>query len=96
MLSKNSLAMQEYQKLLAKLKENKKWPLLYMFKFIVPNEHGKVDEIKDLLPKHGQVSFKHTKNLKYVSVTCKASMKSAEDIIEVTAKASQIKGVISL
>jgi neutral trehalase len=88
--------MQEYKKLLEKLKENKKWPLLYMFKFIVPNEEGKVEEVKALLPKHGTLSFKHTKNLKFVSITCKASMKSAESIVDVTAKVNNIEGVISL
>ncbi|MCW3787860.1 DUF493 family protein [Plebeiibacterium sediminum] len=88
--------MQEYQSLLAKLKENKKWPLLYMFKFIVPNEDGKVDQVKALLPKHGNVSFKHTKNLKYVSITCKVSMKNAEGIVDITAKANKIEGLISL
>ncbi len=88
--------MQEYQSLLAKLKENKRWPLLYMFKFIVPNEDGKVDQVKALLPKHGTISFKHTKNLKFVSITCKVSMKSAESIVDITAKANKIEGLIAL
>ncbi|WP_430810370.1 MULTISPECIES: DUF493 family protein [unclassified Carboxylicivirga] len=86
----------KYEKLKALLTENKKWPLLYMFKFIAPNQDGKVQDVVDLLPKHGTVTYKHTKNLKYVSVTCKASMKSADAIIEVTSKISEIKGVISL
>ncbi len=88
--------MQEYQKLLEKLKENNKWPLLYMFKFIVPNSEGKVDQVKALMPKNGNISFKHTKNLKYVSVTCTAKMKTAEEIVEITAKANKIEGLIAL
>ncbi len=88
--------MQEYISLLAKLKENKKWPLLYMFKFIVPNTDGKVDQVKALLPKHGTISFKHTKNLKFVSITCKVSMKDAESIVDITAKANKIEGLIAL
>jgi len=67
-----------------------------MFKFIIPNEEGKVDKVKNMLPKHGQISFKHTKNLKFVSITCKASMKSAEDIVEITSKVSEIEGIITL
>lgn len=88
--------MQKHHQLLDKLKENKKWPLLYMFKFITPNENGKVEQIKELLPKHGSLSYKHTKNLKFVSITCKASMKNAENIIKVTEEISKIEGVISL
>ncbi|MCT4590328.1 MAG: DUF493 domain-containing protein [Carboxylicivirga sp.] len=88
--------MQEYTKLKELLAQNKKWPMLYMFKFIVPNEGDKVKQVVDLLPKHGNVSYNHTKNLKYVSVTCKVSMKSANAIIEVTSKIAAIKGVMSL
>jgi hypothetical protein len=88
--------MQEYTKLKELLAKNKKWPMLYMFKFIVPNEGDKVKQVVELLPKHGNVSYNHTKNLKYVSVTCKVSMKSANAIIEVTSKIAAIKGVMSL
>ncbi len=90
------MALQDYEKLKKLLSENKKWPLLYMFKFIVPNEGGKVQQVVDLLPKHGTVTFNHTKSLKYVSVSCKVSMKSADAIIEITNAASSIPGVMSL
>ncbi|MBR8538039.1 DUF493 family protein [Carboxylicivirga mesophila] len=90
------MSLKEYEKLKELLAQNKKWPLLYMFKFIVPNADGKVQRVVDLLPKHGKVSYKHTKNLKYVSVTCTASMKSPEAIIEVTNNISSINGVMSL
>ncbi|WP_066627675.1 DUF493 family protein [Labilibacter marinus] len=90
------MASQDYTQLLEKLQENKKWPLLYMFKFIAPNEEGKVKEVVALLPKHGKVSYKHTKNLKFVSITCKVSMKSAQSIIDVTAAVNNIEGIMSL
>lgn len=88
--------MQDYAKLKELLAQNKKWPMLYMFKFIVPNEGNKVKQVVELLPKHGNVTYKHTKNLKYVSVTCKVSMKSANAIIDVTSKVASIEGVMSL
>ncbi|WP_439184881.1 DUF493 family protein [Carboxylicivirga taeanensis] len=90
------MSLQDYNKLKELLAQNKKWPLLYMFKFIVPNTEGKVQKVVDQLPKHGSVTFKHTKNLKYVSVTCKASMKSPDAIINVTNTISSIDGVMSL
>ncbi|TRX66324.1 DUF493 family protein [Carboxylicivirga sp. M1479] len=90
------MSMQDYEKLKELLAQNKKWPMLYMFKFIVPNEEGKVKEVVELLPKHGTVSYNHTKNLKYVSVTCKVSMKSANAIVETTSKIAAIEGVMSL
>lgn len=90
------MATQDYEKLKALLLENKKWPLLYMFKFIVPNSEGRVEKVVEMLPKHGSISYKHTKNLKHVSVTCKVSMKNADAIIAVSEKVAQIPGVISL
>ena len=68
----------------------------YMFKFISPNRDGKVDMIKALLPKSGTMTFKHTSNLRYVSITCVALMNSADEIIEITEKVDEIEGVIVL
>ncbi len=90
------MSLKDYEKLRSLLLENKKWPMLYMFKFIVPNKDGKVDQVVDLLPKHGTNSFNHTKSLSHVAVTCKVSMRSADAIIEVTNNISSIPGVISL
>jgi hypothetical protein len=63
------MALKDYKNLRKILAENKKWPLLYMFKFIVPNQHGKVDKVVKLLPDKGEISFNHTKSLRHVSVT---------------------------
>ncbi|HBH47949.1 MAG TPA: hypothetical protein DDX98_04885, partial [Bacteroidales bacterium] len=68
----------------------------YMFKFIVPNNEGKVEQIKNLLPKDGEISYKHTDNLKHVSVTCVALMKDADEIVLLTERVSEIDGVMVL
>lgn len=78
------------------LEKNKKWPLQYMFKFIVPNTDGKVQLVVDLLPNHGKISYKHTPNLRYVSVTCVASMPTAQSIVDITSQATSIHGVMAL
>lgn len=87
---------EKYTKLKELLEENKKWPLRYMFKFIIPNKDGKVDIAKEMMPKLSQIKFKHTASLKFVSMTCVTYMKSADDIIELTAKVENIEGAISL
>ncbi len=87
---------QKYNQLKAKLEENKKWPLLYMFKFITPNEDNKVKQVVACLPTDGDISYKHTKNLKYVSVSCKVKMPNAQSIIEVMAEVDKIEDIISL
>jgi len=86
----------KYKNLRYRLMEAETWPLKYMFKFITPNKNGKVDQIKALLPEEGEISFKHTSNLKHVSVTCVALMNSADQIIEIMEEVDKIEGVIVL
>jgi len=76
--------------------ETETWPLEYMFKFITPNNSGKVEQIKALLPENGEISFKHTPSLKHVAITCVATMKNADEIIEITEQVDQIDGVLIL
>ncbi|MFT3738620.1 MAG: hypothetical protein QM786_07660 [Breznakibacter sp.] len=78
------------------LSKNKKWPLQYMFKFIVPNIGNNVQTVVGLLPNHGTISYNHTPNLRYVSVTCVASMPSADSIVDITNQVTAINGVMAL
>lgn len=87
---------EKFRNLRYRLLETESWPLKYMFKFIAPNKDGKVELVKDLMPEHGETTFRHTKNLKHVSVTCVAVMNSADDIIDITAKVDEIEGVLIL
>ena len=90
------MAKEKFKNLRYRLMETEKWPLEYMFKFITPNTDGKVDQIKDILPNHGETSFKHTPNFKHVAITCVAVMENADQIIDVTEKVDRIEGVIIL
>lgn len=90
------MASDNFEKLRELLSQNTSWPMLYMFKFIVPNTNDKVKQVAILLPKEGVISYKHTKNLNYVSITCKVLMHSVESIIEVNTKATSISGVMML
>lgn len=85
-----------FQNLRYRLMEVETWPLKYMFKFITPNNDGKVNQIKALMPSDGKLSFKHTSNLKHVSITCVAVMESADEIIDITEQVNQIEGVLIL
>lgn len=92
----NCIRMKDYRNLRKALGEEKEWPQLYMFKFIVPNQHGKVDKVVSMLPDDGEISFKHTKSLRHVSVTCKAVMKHPDEIIFITQNITAIGGVLAL
>ena len=86
----------QFKNLRYRLMETEEWPLKYMFKFIAPNHSGKVDQVKALLPGHGEIYFKHTPNFKHVAITCVAVMNNADQIIDVTEKVNKIEGIIIL
>jgi hypothetical protein len=87
---------ERYYKLRRILGQNKKWPLKYMFKFIVPNRDGKVDKVIAVFPPEAKKTFKYTSSLKYVSITCVLDMKDADEIIEITEAAMSVEGVMML
>jgi len=87
---------QKYTKLKDLLSENKKWPLLYMFKCIVPNNKDSINRVVALLPFNGKFGFKNSKNNKFVSVSCVAQMSDPQKIIDITKCISEIPDVMIL
>lgn len=76
-----------------KLESSGDFPMLYMFKFIVPK--GKEPEVNALFPKN-EVYLKPSSGGKYISTTIQAMMDSADQILALYEQASEIEGVISL
>jgi hypothetical protein len=75
-----------------KLETSGEFPMLYMFKFIVPM--GSEHEVGALFPKNEMV-VKPSSGGKYVSTTIQAMMDSADQIIHIYERAAVIEGVIS-
>jgi putative lipoic acid-binding regulatory protein len=82
-----------YANLKQKLDEQFAWPMLYMFKFIVPE--ASKQQVISLFNNH-DVSSRNSKNGNYVSLTVQMLMMNSQDVIEVYKKASTIKGLIAL
>lgn len=76
-----------------KLEASGSFPMLYMFKFIVPE--GKEKEVAVLFPKH-EIQLKESSGKKYVSATIKIMAESSDQILNYYEEASKIEGVISL
>lgn len=76
-----------------KLESVGQFPMLYMFKFIVPS--GRQHEIGALFPRH-EVTLKPSSGGKYISTTIQMMVESADYVIEMYEKAAQIEGVIAL
>lgn len=85
-----------YEKLALKLEEEHKFPAIYMFKFIVPNEKERISDVEKLFGEEAKITYKKSNSNKYISVTAKEIMISADRVIEVYKKAEEIEGIISL
>lgn len=88
--------MEDFDKKFEKLKEQlelQEWPNVYLFKFITVQEN-----VSKILPlfKDGEVSTKRSSKGKYISVSVKMMMFSADQIIEKYRSVAPIKGIISL
>jgi hypothetical protein len=81
--------------LLEKL-QNEDWPMVYLFKFILPNDAKTLSLVSSLFGSDNEMIFHESKKGNYVSVTVKELMMSAENVIDIYKKAAQIKGVITL
>lgn len=87
-----------YKKLKLQLADTSLWPTAYLYKFIVPTDNEKIEQIETIFDNLGSViSTKKSKNGKYTSVSVNVRMKNPDAVIhkykEVAAK---VEGVISL
>lgn len=90
------MEQEKYSKLRYQLMESCTWPSLYMFKFIIPNSDEKVNAIKKLFPAKTEFAFKTSKDLKFIGITVKKTMKSADDVINIYISAQDIEGIVIL
>ncbi|HQV51584.1 MAG: DUF493 family protein [Flavobacteriales bacterium] len=77
-----------------RLDEVHEWPSVYMFKFIFEPEQERTNAILALFPAESEVLRKYSSGGKYLSITVREVMLSAEEVIERYEKAGTIDGVI--
>jgi uncharacterized protein len=84
-----------FQGLLEKL-QREEWPMVYMFKFIVPNDPQVIAQVTTLFNDQNEMVFHESNKGAYLSITVKEMMMSAEDVVNIYRKTATIKGVITL
>ena len=73
-----------------------KWPAVYMFKFIFEPEEERLNAVLALFPPEAEILRKYSKAGKYLSVTAREVMLSADEVVARYDKAALIEGVIVL
>ncbi len=87
-----------YKKLKIQLADTTLWPTAYLYKFIVPTNATKIEQIETIFDNLGAViTTKQSKNGKYTSVSINVRMKNPDQvIIKYKEVAVKVEGVISL
>jgi len=87
-----------YKKLRSQLYETASWPSEYLYKFIVPTDQKKINQIEDLFNNLGAViTTKESGKGTYTSVSVNVEMKSPDAVItKYKEVAEKVEGVISL
>jgi len=86
-----------YKRLRIQLEENSSWPSTYLYKFIVPTDQAKIDQIYAIFDQNGAViESKKSKNGNYTSVSITVTMKDPDAVSAKYIEVSAVEGVISL
>lgn len=78
------------------LAENKEWPMLYYFKFIVQNNQEKLNHVKGLFADQSAITYNTSRDIRFISLSCKQLMPDTDSILEIYRKASLVDGLIAL
>lgn len=86
-----------YNKLKNDLEETTKFPTKYLYKFIVPSDKQKINQVENAFNHLGAViTKKSSKTGKFISVSIVVNMKNADEIIKKYKEVEFIEGIISL
>lgn len=86
-----------YARLREELNNTSTWPSEYLYKFIVPTDPKKIEEVENAFDNLGAViQTTQSKTAKYTSISVNVTMDSPESVIEKYVEVSTIEGIISL
>ena len=86
-----------YKRLKQELADSTIWPSEYLFKFIVPTDTQKIQQIDEAFNGMGAViETTQSKKGTYTSVSINVTMKRAQQVIDKYIELSSVEGIISL
>lgn len=87
---------EQYEKFRKQLNKEANWPLVYMFKFIIPAENKKMALVESKFSDEAIITHKESSGGKYISITIKEVMLNADEVINRYKKMEGIEGLITL
>lgn len=87
---------EQFEKLREQLNKEKSWPLVYMFKFIIPADNRKIALVESKFSDEAFITQKESSTGKYISITIKEVMLDANAIIDKYKEMEGIEGLMAL
>ena len=87
---------EQFNKLRELLNKENNWPMVYMFKFIIPADNQKIALVESKFSDEAIILHKESTNGKYFSITIKEVMLNADSIISKYKEMNGIEGLIAL
>ncbi len=86
-----------YSRLKEQLLDNSTWPSSYLYKFIIPTDEGKIQQIHSIFDNTGAViESKKSKKGTYTSISITVNMQNPDAVIAKYKEVASVEGVISL
>ena len=86
-----------YNRLKTELLKNTEWPADYLYKFIVPTDPLRINQIQDIFDNTGAViESKQSRKGKYTSLSITVNLKNPDEVIKKYKEVGKVEGVISL
>ena len=86
-----------YDRLREELLKASEWPSNYLYKFIVPSDPKKIEEITTMFDNTGAViESKKSRKGKYTSLSITVYLENPDQVIEKYKEVGKVEGVISL
>jgi hypothetical protein len=86
-----------YSRLKEELLNTHSWPSDYLYKFIVPTDLEKIDQIHGIFDNTGAViESKQSRKGKYTSISITVNMSGPDEVITKYREVGEVEGVISL
>ena len=86
----------QFDKLREQLNLHDSWPMVYMFKFIIPADNRKIALVESKFSDEAVITQSQSSSGKYISITIKEVMLNAEAIIDKYKEMSGIEGLMAL
>ena len=85
----------QFNKLREHLTKDFNWPMVYMFKFIVPADNQKIALIQAKFSNEAIITQNQSSNGKYISITVKEVMIDPDSVIEKYKEMEGIEGLMA-